>query len=172
MFLRKEIQPILGEEVVKYVSLTINGGKVLNGSKIKHNGLNNQKLKIARNLIKKREKIKEILATTLTIENIFDKLLSKFLLLKTLRVLRWISRFLSNSRKHSLKGPLTTNELLKQRKLIIRKIQLQYVDIETFKINKKHLHVKVSEEGLYQCFGRIQGKRPIFIPKESVPAQN
>ena len=29
-------------EVVKHVSLTINGGKVLNASKIKHNGLNNQ----------------------------------------------------------------------------------------------------------------------------------
>ena len=40
MFLRKKIQPTLGVEVVKYVSL-INGGKVLNGSKIKHNGLNN-----------------------------------------------------------------------------------------------------------------------------------
>ena len=51
MFLRKKIQPNLGVEVVKYVSLVINGGKVLNGSKIKHNSLNNQKLKIAGNLM-------------------------------------------------------------------------------------------------------------------------
>ena len=83
----------------------------------------------------------------------FDKLLSKFSLLKTLRILSWISRFLSNTRKHRLKGPLTTNELLKQRKLIIRKVKLQYCDTESFKINQKQLNVKVSEEGLYRCFG-------------------
>ena len=80
-----------------------------------------------------KKKNKEILATTLTTENIFDKLLSKFSLLKTLRVLSWMSRFLSNSRKHRLKGPLTTNELLKQRKLITENfnyntvIRLRYI---------------------------------------------
>ena len=80
-------------------------------------------------------KIKEILATILTKENMFDTLLSKFSLLKTLRVLSWISRFLSNSRNDRLKGPLTTNELMKQRKLIIRKVQLQYSNTQAFKIN-------------------------------------
>ena len=43
------------------------------------------------------------------LKNMFHKLLSKFSLLKTLRVLSWKSRFLSNSSKHRLKGPLTTN---------------------------------------------------------------
>ena len=46
----KENPAILGIEVVKYVSMTMNGEKVLNGSSIKHNGLNNQKLRISRNL--------------------------------------------------------------------------------------------------------------------------
>ena len=69
-----------------------------------------------------KKKIKEILAFALTTENMFDKLLSKFSLLKTLEVLSWISCFLSISRKHSLKSPLTNNEFLKQRKLIIRKV--------------------------------------------------
>ena len=32
----------------------------------------------------------------------------------------------------------------------------------------KQLNVKVNEEELYQCFGRIQGEHPLFIPKESV----
>ena len=54
-----------------------------------------------------------------------------------------------------MKGPLTTNELLKQSKLIIRKVQLQYSDTETFKIDQKKINVKVSEERLYQCFGKI-----------------
>ena len=65
------------------------------------------------------------MATTSATENIFDKLLSKFSLLKTLGVLSWIGCFLSNFRKHRLKDPLTANELLKQRKLIFRKVQLQ-----------------------------------------------
>ena len=37
--------------------------------------------------------------------------------------------------------------------------------LQSFKINQKQLNVKVSEQGLYQCFGRIQGQHPIFIPK-------
>ena len=41
MPLRKKIQPILEAEFVKYVSLIVNSGAVPNGSKIKHNGLNN-----------------------------------------------------------------------------------------------------------------------------------
>ena len=47
-----------------------------------------------------------------------------------------------NSRKHRLKAPLTTTELLKQRKLVTGKVQLQYSDTETFKINQKQLNVK------------------------------
>ena len=98
----------------------------------------------------------------------FVKLLPKFLFLKTLRVLSWVSRFLSNSRKHRLTGSLTTNELLKQRKLIMKKVQLQCTDTETFKINRKQLNVKVNEEGFYQCFGRMQDEHPIFISKDSI----
>ena len=100
----------------------------------------------------------------------FDTLLSKFSLLKTSRVLSWKSCFLGNPRKHVLKGPLATNKLLKQIKLIIRKVQLQYSDTKTFKISRKQLNVKVSEEGLYQCFGGIKGEHPIFIPKDSILA--
>ena len=58
MFIRKKIQPILGVEVVKYVSWIINGGKVSYDSKIKHAGLSNQKFKIATNLIWKRKILK------------------------------------------------------------------------------------------------------------------
>ena len=62
-------------------------------------------------------------------------------------MLGWIRHFLSFSSKHSLKSPLTTDELLKQRKLIIREVQLQYSDTQTFKINQGQLNVKVNEEG-------------------------
>ena len=49
----------------------------------------------------------------------------------------------------------------------MKKIQLQYSYIEMFKISQKQLYVKVSEEKLYQCFGKIHGEQPIFILKES-----
>ena len=40
MFLLKQIQPTLGIEFVKYVSLIVNNGTVPNYSKIKQNDLN------------------------------------------------------------------------------------------------------------------------------------
>ena len=43
MFPGKKIQSMLGIKVMKYVNLIANAGKVLNGSKIKYNGLKNQK---------------------------------------------------------------------------------------------------------------------------------
>ena len=85
-FLRRKIQSILAVDVAKYVSLIIKNEKDPNGSKIKHNGLNNQKLNIARNL-KQKKKIKEILATALTTKkNMFHELLSKSSLLKIFKV--------------------------------------------------------------------------------------
>lgn len=72
--------------------------------------------------------------------------------------------------RHRLIGPLTTNELLMQRKLIIKKHKLQYSGTETFKINQKQFNLKVTEEGLYQSFGRILDEHHIFIIKESVLA--
>ena len=71
-----------------------------------------------------------------------------------------------------MKGPLTTNELLKQRKLIIKKFQLQYSDTETFKINQKQLNVQVSEEGLYQCFGRVQVSTSYLYPQRVSSSRN
>ena len=78
----------------------------------------------------------------------FDKLLSKSYLHKTLRVLSWISRFLRNARKHRLKRLLATNK--------------QHVGIEMFKINQTQPRVKVCEKRLYQCFSRIQSESSYF----------
>ena len=61
----------------------------------------------------------------------FDKLFSKFSLPKTLRVLNWISRFFSNSRKPRLKGLLTAEEPLKQRKFLSENFNYNN-DTETF----------------------------------------
>ena len=96
-----------------------------------------------------------------------NRFLSKLSLLKTMRVLIWISCFLSNSIKR-LKGPLTAFELLKQKKNIISAVQLQKSDTEMLKINQKQFNLKVSVGELYYCFGRIQRAHCIFNPKESI----
>ena len=66
-----------------------------------------------------------------------------------------------------MKGPLNTNDFLKQRKFIIRKVQIHYSDTQMFKINQIKLYVKVSEEELYQCFSKILVGYLFLSPKES-----
>ena len=95
-----------------------------------------------RGIWNRKEKDQIILPTIFTTENMFDKRLSKFALLKTLKVSSCISSFLSNFRKCWLKDPLNTNELLKQIKFIMTKVQLHYNDTQMFKINQKQLYVK------------------------------
>ena len=46
-----------------------------------------------------RKRVKEILAVTVLSETIYDKLLVKYPILKTLRILSWIKRFLTNCKK-------------------------------------------------------------------------
>ena len=47
-----------------------------------------------------RKRVKEILALTVLSETIYDKLLAENPILKTLIILSWIKRFLTNCKKH------------------------------------------------------------------------
>ena len=67
-----------------------------------------------------RKKVKELLATTVDLKNPIDALLNKFTLLKTLKILSGINRFLSNCRKTKVAGPLTAEKVLAQRKYLIK----------------------------------------------------
>ena len=51
--------------------------------------------------------VKELLATTVDLQNPIDTLSNKFTLRKTLRILSWINRFLNNCGKSKVSGPLT-----------------------------------------------------------------
>ena len=44
-------------------------------------------------------------------ETIFDELLVKYPMLKTLRILSWIKRFLTNCKKQQARDPLTSSEI-------------------------------------------------------------
>ena len=38
---------------------------------------------------------------------------------------------------------------------------------EKFELSQQQFNLKLSEEGLYKSYGRIQGEYPIFAPRES-----
>ena len=62
---------------------------------------------------KKNKRIKELVATVIQSNQRSEHnyLLSKYELLKTLRILAWIYRFINNSRKVIKSGPLTSKEI-------------------------------------------------------------
>ena len=119
----------------------------------------------------KRKMVKELLATTADSQNPIDTFLNKFTLRKTLRILCWINRFLNNCRKNKVSGPLTADKVLVQRKFLIKREQNLYGNTENFQISRQSLNLKMNQEGIYECHGRIQGDCPVFIPNKSLPAE-
>ena len=104
-------------------------------------------------------------------ENPIDTLLNKFTLRKTLRILSWINRFLSNCRKTKVSCPLTAEKVLVQRKFLIKREQNLYSNTKNFEISRQQLNLKMNEEDIYECHGLIQGDYPVFIPNKLVLAE-
>ena len=73
-----------------------------------------------------RKRVEEVLAVTVTSETIYDKLLVKYPMLKTLRILSWIKRFLTTCEKQQVHGPLTLSEIESQREFLIKEEQHRY----------------------------------------------
>ena len=68
---------------------------------------------------------KELFASATEATDLFDVLLQKFDLNKSLRISAWIMRFVNNSRhpKSRISGPLTTKEMMKQHSFWIKRAQ-------------------------------------------------
>ena len=49
--------------------------------------------------------------------------------------------------------------------------QHQYSKFKKFELSQQQLNVKLSEEGLYKCYGPIQEEYQIFVPRESKLAE-
>ena len=118
-----------------------------------------------------RKKVKELLATNVDLQNPIDTLLNKFTLPKTLRILSWISCFLHSCKKSKVSGPLTAEKVLVQRKILIKREQNLCSNTKNFEISRQQLNLKMNQEGIYECHGRIQGDYPVFIPNKSVLAE-
>ena len=61
--------------------------------------------------------------------------------------------------------------VLVQRKFLIKIEQNLYSNTENFEISRQQLNLKMNQEGIYECHGRIQGDYPVFIPNKLLPAE-
>ncbi|XP_028407544.1 uncharacterized protein LOC114530162 [Dendronephthya gigantea] len=106
--------------------------------------------------------VKQVLAVSLESINELDEMLMKYNLWKMLRICAWVARFAFNCRqpRQKLKGPLTTNEIEKQKLFWIKRAQTS----ATYEEKRSALNLKPNELGILVCRGRIQGNYPIFLP--------
>ena len=110
--------------------------------------------------------VKEIFSAAVDSTDKFDELLEKFPLMKTIRVIAWMHRFVFNcteEKENRQKGPLNTEEINNQHTFWIRRAQsLQGNQISEGKLR---LNVETNDEdGVMYCKGRIQGEHPIYLP--------
>ena len=110
--------------------------------------------------------VKEIFSAAVDSKDKFDELLEKFPLMKAIRVIAWIRRFVFNCRaekENRHKGPLITEEINDQHTFWIQRAQSYQND----QISKGKLRLNVEtndEDGVMYCKGRIQGEHPIYLP--------
>lgn len=74
---------------------------------------------------------------------------------KILRISSFVIRFINNYRELKKCGP--TEEVLIQRKFIIKREQNHYENTENFKSSSEHLNLQMNKEGINQCHNIIQG---------------
>ena len=114
--------------------------------------------------------IREVLgaAQTTPEDDDLDELLKRASLQRSLRVGAWLKRFLYNCRNQNRKrGPLVTEELEEVREWWIRRIQERDSAEPHYSQVKACLNLQPNAQGLMVCEGRIQGKHPIYLPRNA-----
>ena len=79
-----------------------------------------------------------------------------------------IYRFTNNSRKVKESGPLTTEEIERRRKYVVKKAQRDVEHSKKLINNQKRLNLHKNQEKIYECRDRIEGAYPVYIPSKSV----
>lgn len=108
---------------------------------------------------------KELFAMAVKADDDLDHLLAKHNYWKTLRVCAWIMRFANNARAKRAtrtKGPLTTDEIEKQKHFWLLRVQSR--GSESMEEDRLCLNLQKNKDGLLECRGRLQGVYPIYIP--------
>lgn len=105
--------------------------------------------------------VKELFMHTHTGRDLFNPVLEKYSLSKSIRVRAWVTRFIYNTQHPGTRrsGHLTTEELLAQHKAWIEVAQQS-----TTKEDRLQLNLQPKEDGILECRGRLQGDYPVFLP--------
>ena len=114
------------------------------------------------------KKVKEVLATTISMESRFEDLIQRYFLKKAIRVTAWIIRFKENCKSTEKRGgPLITEEISAANKVWIKRTQEQVAGSPEFEQQKSQLRLGKDHRGIYVCCGRLQGDYPVYLPTKS-----
>ena len=97
---------------------------------------------------------KQIFALAVESNDVMDELLLRSSLWRTLRVGAWVARFLRNSkspRNQRIKGPLTTEEINKQRLFWEKKTQKQWKGSDQFQEDQLRLNLQPNRKEVLEC---------------------
>ena len=109
----------------------------------------------------------EVLATAMPEYDEFSKLLERGSLWNTLRVCALVHWFVFNCRNQKSKrmhGPITTEEIKKQKLWWVKRAQNRAQCTEKFKLDKLQLNLQPNDDGILECRGRIVGVYPTYLP--------
>lgn len=97
--------------------------------------------------------------------DVFDQLLKKGRLCKTLRICAWISRFICNvgKRNNGRKSPLSTKEIQERETWWINRVQTRNQDSPEFEEDRARLNLRPTG-GILKYHGRIQRDLPTYLP--------
>ena len=124
----------------------------------------------------------ETLAEAKTVREIFklaneqevegiDAVLNKYGLWRVLHIGGWMARFIHNA-KHPVSerrtGPLTTEELTKQRRFLEKRAQREGMNSKSYENDRLQLNLQLNDQQLLECRGRIQGVYPVYLPDTAV----
>ena len=116
--------------------------------------------------------IKELFALAVEKEDELDDLLSKLTYWRTLRVCAWMMRFARNARTSKAnrkRGPLTTEEIEKQKLFWLLRVQTR--GAENIEKDRLQLNLQRNQDGVLECRGRLQGFYPLYIPDSTTFAE-
>ena len=96
-----------------------------------------------------------------------DDLLEKSSRWRTIRVTAWILRYIQNSRAKKTKrlgGPITADETKKAELFWEKRVQVRATADGRYKDDLLQLNLQPNCDGVQECWGRVQGHCPIYLP--------
>ncbi|XP_068671446.1 uncharacterized protein [Montipora foliosa] len=96
--------------------------------------------------------------------NEFDELLERNDLRRALRAHAWVLRFTTRRER---RGPLTSQDTQEVKEWWIKRVQTQDMQKPEFEKTRQMLNLVPNEDGVLECHGRIQGKRPMYLPVDA-----